>query len=56
MSSLGMEFIDVFYTGKNKVVKIARSSSEMVLRNTKHIMIYLGLGRSLEVIALCPAV
>jgi hypothetical protein len=39
-----------------RVVKITRSSSEMVLRTMKHIVIYPGLGTSLEVIALCPVV
>jgi hypothetical protein len=29
-----------FFIGKIKVVKFARSSSEMVLRTTKHTMIY----------------
>jgi hypothetical protein len=38
------------------VVKITRSSSEVVLQTTKHNMIYPGSGPSLEVIALCPAV
>jgi hypothetical protein len=43
-------------TGKNRVVKIAHSSFEMVLRTTKHTMIYPGLGPSLEVIVIRPAV
>jgi hypothetical protein len=38
------------------VLKIACSSSEVVLRTTKHIVIYPGLGPSLKVIALCPVV
>jgi hypothetical protein len=46
------ESVSVFCTGKNKVVKIVRSSSKMVLQTIKHIMIYLGLGPSLEVIVL----
>jgi hypothetical protein len=48
--------IGVFYTSKNMVVKIAHSSFEMVLRTTKHTMIYLGSGSSLQVIAIRPAV
>jgi hypothetical protein len=48
--------VSVFCTGKNRVVKIARSSSEMVLQTTKHTMIYPGSGPSLEVIALRPMV
>jgi hypothetical protein len=48
--------IGVFCTGKNRVVKIAYSSSEMVLWTTKHTMIYSGSGPSSEVIALHPAV
>jgi hypothetical protein len=48
--------VDVFYTGKNGVVKIACFSSEVVLRTTKHTMIYPGSGPSLEVIPLRPAV
>jgi hypothetical protein len=50
---LGVPTVDVFYTYKNKVVKIARSSSGVVLRTTKHTVIYPGLG-SLNVIALRP--
>jgi hypothetical protein len=38
------------------VVKIARSSSEVVLRTTKHTVIYHGSSPSSEVIALRPAV
>jgi hypothetical protein len=38
------------------VVKIARSSFEVILRAIKHTMINPGLGPSLEVIALYPAV
>jgi hypothetical protein len=48
--------VSVFCAGKNRVVKIARSSSEMVLQTTKHTMIYPGSGPSLEVIALRPMV
>jgi hypothetical protein len=49
--------IGVFCTGKNRVVKIAHSSSEVVLQTTnKHTIIYPGLGPCLEVIALRPAV
>jgi hypothetical protein len=38
------------------VVKITRSSSEMVLRTTEHTTTYPGSGPSLEVIGLRPAV
>jgi hypothetical protein len=48
--------ISVFCTSKNRVVKILCSSSEVVLRTTKHTMIYPGSGPSLEVIALHPVV
>jgi hypothetical protein len=48
--------VSVFCTGKNRVVKITRSSSEMVLQTTKHTMIYPDSGPSLEVIALRPMV
>jgi hypothetical protein len=41
--------IGVFCTGPNRVINIACSSSEMVLRTTKHSMIQPGLGPSLEV-------
>jgi hypothetical protein len=42
--------IGVFCTDKNIVVKIMHSSYEMVLRTTKHTMIYPSSGPSLEVI------
>jgi hypothetical protein len=45
-----------FVPARYSVVKIARSSSEMVLRTIKHMVIYPGLGPSLEVIVLRPAV
>jgi hypothetical protein len=45
--------VSVFCTGKIQVVKIARFYSEVVLRTTKHTMIYPSSGLSLEVIALC---
>jgi hypothetical protein len=48
--------VSVFYTGKNRVVKIMHSSSEVVLRTIKHTMIYSSSGPSLEIIALRPAV
>jgi hypothetical protein len=48
--------VSVSCTDKNRVVKIARFSSEMVLRTTKHTMINPGSGSSTEVIALRPAV
>jgi hypothetical protein len=48
--------IGVFCAIKNKVVKIMCSSSNMVLQTIKNIMIYPGLGPSLKVIAVRPAV
>jgi hypothetical protein len=48
--------VDVFYIGKNSVVKITRSNSEVVLRTIKHMIIYPGSGPSLEVIALHLAI
>jgi hypothetical protein len=39
-----------------RVVKIAHSSSEVVLRTMKHTMIYLGSSPSSKVIALHPVV
>jgi hypothetical protein len=45
-----------FVPTRYRVVKIARSYSEMVLQTTKHTIIYPGSGPSLEVIVLCPAV
>jgi hypothetical protein len=47
--------VSVFCTGKNMLVKIVCSSSEVVLRTTKNTVIYPGLGLSLEGIALRPA-
>jgi hypothetical protein len=52
----GMPTISVFASARYKVVKIAHSCSEMVLRTTKHTMIYPGSDPSLEVIALRLAV
>jgi hypothetical protein len=51
-----MPTVNIFYTSKNRVVNIVRSSSEMVLRTTKHIIIYPSSGPSLEVITLRPVV
>jgi hypothetical protein len=48
----GVQTVGVFCTDKNRVVKIECSSSDVVLRTTKHAVIYPGLGPSLEVIAL----
>jgi hypothetical protein len=45
-----------FALARYRVLKIARSCFEVVLRTTKHTMVYLDLGPSLEVIALRPAV
>jgi hypothetical protein len=39
---------------KYRVVKITRYSSEVVMQTMKHIVTYLGVGPSLEVIALHP--
>jgi hypothetical protein len=47
--------VGVFCSSKNRVVKIMHSTSEVVLQTTKHTMIYLGSGPSLEVIGLHPA-
>jgi hypothetical protein len=52
----GVPTISVFCTDKNIVVKITRSSSEMVLRTTKHTIIYPSSGPSSEVIVLRPVV
>jgi hypothetical protein len=47
----------MFFAAANYVVvKIARSSSDVVLQPTKHTIIYPGSGHSLEVIALRPVV
>jgi hypothetical protein len=47
----------VFSTpAKYRVVKIARSSSEVVVQTTKHTMIYSSSGSSLKVIALRPVI
>jgi hypothetical protein len=48
--------IGVLCIGKNRVVKITCSSSEVVLRTTKNTMIYPDSGPSLKVLALRPAV
>jgi hypothetical protein len=44
-----------FASARYKVVKIMCSCSEVVLRTTKHTMVYPSSGPSLEVIALRPA-
>jgi hypothetical protein len=55
--SLGLiKTVSVFRTGKNRMVKIVRSSFEMVLRTIKHTMIFSGSVPYLKVIALHPAV
>jgi hypothetical protein len=41
---------------KYRVVKITHSSSEVILRTTKHTVIYPDSGLSLEVIAVRPVV
>jgi hypothetical protein len=43
-------------SAKCRVVKITRSNSEVLLRTTKHTMIYPDSGPSSEVIAPCPAI
>jgi hypothetical protein len=48
--------VSVFYTDKNMVLKNTHSSNDVVLRTTKHRMIYPGSGPSLEVIALRPTI
>jgi hypothetical protein len=48
----GIVSVDVFYTDKNRVIKIARFSFEIVLRTIKHKMIYHGSGYSLEIIVI----
>jgi predicted membrane channel-forming protein YqfA (hemolysin III family) len=53
---LACQLLVFFASARYKVVKIAHSCSEMVLRTTKHTMIYPGSGPSLEVIALRLAV
>jgi hypothetical protein len=46
-------FLSVFFAPpRYRVVKITCSYSKMVLRATKHTIVYLGLGPSLEVITL----
>jgi hypothetical protein len=50
------ETISVFFTGKNRVVKIMYFSSKLVLQTTKHTMIYPSAGLFLYVIAICLAV
>jgi hypothetical protein len=37
---LKMNYVGVFCTSKNRVVKIAHSSFEVVLRTTKHMVFY----------------
>jgi hypothetical protein len=46
----GMPTVSAFCTDINRVVKIACSSSEVVLQNTKHTMIYPGSGSFSEVV------
>jgi hypothetical protein len=49
------QLVSVFFVSiRYMVVKIVCSSSEVVLRTTKHTVIYSDLGPSLEVIALRP--
>jgi hypothetical protein len=51
-----IEIVDVFTPARYRVVKIACSCSEVVLRTTNHTMVYPGSGPSLEVISLHPVV
>jgi hypothetical protein len=54
---LPLWYISVFFAlARCRVVKIAHSRSEVVLRTTKHAVIYPSSGPSLEVIALRPAI
>jgi hypothetical protein len=55
-SAIKLQVNGVFCTGKNRVVKITHSSSEMLLQTIKHAMIYPGSSPSSEVIALCLVV
>jgi hypothetical protein len=55
-SKILLQFVVVFWIGNNMVVKITRSSSEMVLQTTNHTMIYPSLDSSSKVIVLRPAV
>jgi hypothetical protein len=48
--------VSVFAPVRYMVVKTAHFSSEVVLQTTKHMVIYPGLGSSLEVITLHPVV
>jgi hypothetical protein len=52
----GTPTVSVFCIGKNRVVKIAHSRSELVFQTTKHMVIYPDSDPSLEVIALRPTV
>jgi hypothetical protein len=47
-----MPTVGVLCTSDNRVVKIVRSSSKMVLQTIEHIMIYPSSCPSLEIIAL----
>jgi hypothetical protein len=51
-----IENVSVFAPARYRVVKIVRSSSEVALKIMKYIVIYLGLGPSLEVRDLRPVV
>jgi hypothetical protein len=52
----GLKMLAFFALAKYRVVKITCSSSKVVLRTTKHTVIYPSSGPSSEVIALRPAV
>jgi hypothetical protein len=57
MCQYGCPRLSVFSEpAKYRVVKIVRSSSEMILRTMKHTVIYPSSDLSLEVIALCPVI
>jgi hypothetical protein len=51
----GVPTIGVFCINKNKVAKITRSSSEVVLRTIEHMVIYPASVPSMEVIVIHPA-
>jgi hypothetical protein len=55
-SFLARQLLMFFALANYVVVKITRSSSDVVLQTTKHTVIYPGSGRSLEVIDLRPVV
>jgi hypothetical protein len=53
---LARQLLVLFAPRRNRVVRIERSNSEMVLRTIEHTIIYPGSNSSLEIITLRPAV